>query len=216
MMRSPERRTAVREETPVPGSSKGTVQKKKAELIKTRAPFHHAITFLHVKLIELINREGSRTFLKKKMEEFKLAWEQCRKIDRLLLEIMDEQEEEEAACKEEEIQIDYEGKIEELRKASNEYLKKRRTEPPTVAGSVIDPKKVTREIAEPVMETVGEISETKGPQEISRDRQEAQKMCRSEANLSKARRQIALSRKKQWATMGFSNSPLQHREIRKR
>ena len=66
MMRSPERRTAAyrfaalssasAEERAEPGISRGLVQKRKAELIKSRAPLQRTITLLHVKLRELISR----------------------------------------------------------------------------------------------------------------------------------------------------------------
>ena len=98
MMRSPERRTAVLVETPLPGSIKGTVQKNKSELINQRAPFRRTIKLLHEKLMESINRESPHTFLKRKMLECELVWEQCRNIDRILLEIMEEQNEEKCAC----------------------------------------------------------------------------------------------------------------------
>ena len=62
MMRSLERRTAVLVETPLPGSSKGAVQRKNLELIKTRLPLRRTITLLHRRLIEVTNREGSRSF----------------------------------------------------------------------------------------------------------------------------------------------------------
>ena len=135
MMRSPEKPTAEPEERPEPGTSKGTAQKKRAELIKTRAPLRQTVTLLHVKLRELISREGSHTFLKKKMDEAELAWEQCRKIDKLLLEILSEREGDEALSKEEETQYEFEEKMDELREAAEKYLKKRMMDPPSIAGS---------------------------------------------------------------------------------
>ena len=165
LARSPERRTAVLVETPLPGSIKGTVQKNKSELIKQRAPFRRTIKFLHEKLVESINLECSHTFLKRKMVECELAWEQCRNIDRLLLEIMEQQEEEEAASKEEYAQLDYQEKIYELREAYEKYLEKRKTEPSSVAGDVKDTKEAAREIAKPVEKAVKENSETIDPME---------------------------------------------------
>ena len=102
MMKSPERRTSESEERAKSGTSRGSVQKRKAELIKSRAPLRRTITLLHVKLREVINRGGSRTFLKKKMDELEPTWEQCRKLDKLLLEIANDQEGDEALSKEEE------------------------------------------------------------------------------------------------------------------
>ena len=143
LARSPERRKTVPEKTPLPGSSKGTTQKRKADLVKARAPLRRFITRLHVNLIELINQEGSRSFLKKKMLEWEQSWEQCRKLDQLVLNMISEQEGEEAEKKEEDVQYEYEVKMEELREASKIYLEKRIMEPPSlagsVAGSVIDP-----------------------------------------------------------------------------
>ena len=135
MMKSPERRTAESEERAKPGTSKGSLPKRKVELIKSRAPLRRTITLLHVKLRELINRGGSRTFLKKKMDELELTWEQCRKLDKLLLEIANDQEGDEALSKEEESQLDYEEKMEELREAAKEYLERRMMDPPSIAGS---------------------------------------------------------------------------------
>ena len=154
MMKSPERRTAESEERAKPGTSKGSLPKRKVELIKSRATLRRTITLLHVKLRELINRGGSRTFLKKKMDELELTWEQCRKLDKLLLEIANDQEGDEALSKEEESQLDYEEKMEELREAAKEYLERRMMDPPSIAGSragsVVnleeDAEKVVREI----------------------------------------------------------------------
>ena len=115
--------------------------------------------------MESINRESPHTFLKRKMVECELAWEQCRNIDRLLLEIMEEKEEEEAASKEENDQLEYEEKIYELRDASKKYLDNQKTEPSSVAKDVKDTKDAAREIAKPVEETVKEISETIDPME---------------------------------------------------
>ena len=126
------------EETPLPGSSKGTTQKRKADLVKARAPLRRFITRLHVNLIELINQEGSRSFLKKKMLECEQSWEQCRKLDQLVLNMISEQEGEEAEKKEEDVQYEYEVKMEELREASEKYLEKRIMEPPSLAGSVAE------------------------------------------------------------------------------
>ena len=90
---------------------------------------------LHVKLRELINRSGSRSFLKKKMDELEPTWEQCRKLDKLLLEIANDQKGDEAINKEEEGQLEYEEKMEELREAAKEYLERRMMDPPPIAGS---------------------------------------------------------------------------------
>ena len=106
--------------------------------------------------------EGPHTFLKRNMVECELAWEQCRNIDRLLLEIMEEQE---AASKEEYDQLDYKEKIYELREAYEKYLENRKTEPSSVAGDVKDTKEAAREIAKPVEKAVKENSETKDPME---------------------------------------------------
>ena len=152
-------------ETPLPGSSKGTVQKNKSELINQRAPFRRTIKLLHEKLVESINLEGSHTFLKRKMVECELAWEQCRNIDRLLLEIMEEEEDEEATSMEEDVQFAYELKIHELGDASEKYLENRRTEPSSVARDVKDTKEAAREIAKPVEKAVRENSETIDPME---------------------------------------------------
>jgi len=149
-------------ETPLPGSIKGTVQKNKSELINQREPFRRTIKLLHEILIKSINREGPHTFLKRNMVECELAWEQCRNIDRLLLEIMEEQE---AASKEEYDQLDYKEKIYELREAYEKYLENRKTEPSSVAGDVKDTKEAAREIAKPVEKAVKENSETKDPME---------------------------------------------------
>ena len=51
---------------------------------------------MHRRLIEVINREDSCSFLKKKMDDFELVWQQCRKIDKFLLEILSEESNEEA------------------------------------------------------------------------------------------------------------------------
>ena len=75
------------------------------------------------------------------MVECELAWEQCRNIDRLLLEIMEEEEDEEATSMEEDVQFAYELKIHELGDASEKYLENRRTEPSSVARDVKDTKK---------------------------------------------------------------------------
>lgn len=100
MMRSPEKPTAEPEGRPEPGTSKGTAQRRKSELIKTRKPLRRTVTLLHVKLRELISREGSRTFLKEMMDEVVLTWKQCKKLDKLLLEILSEQEGDVALSKE--------------------------------------------------------------------------------------------------------------------
>ena len=77
------------------------------------------------------------------MLECEQSWEQCRKLDQLVLGMISEQEGEEAEKKEEDVQYEYEVKMEELREASKIYLEKRIMEPPSlagsVAGSVIDP-----------------------------------------------------------------------------
>ena len=71
------------------------------------------------------------------MEEVDLAYKQCRKPDKLLLEILSEQEGDETITtnKEEETQYEYEEKMGELREAAEEYLKKRMMDPPSIAGS---------------------------------------------------------------------------------
>ena len=48
------------------------------------------------------------------MDELEPTWEQCRKFDKLLLEIANDQEGDEAISKEEERQLEYEEKMEEL------------------------------------------------------------------------------------------------------
>ena len=88
LARSPERREAVPEDNPLPGSSKGTAQKTKSDLMKTRAPFRRNITWIHGKMIELISKDGSRRLLKKKMLELEESWEKCRKLDKLILEMI--------------------------------------------------------------------------------------------------------------------------------
>ena len=66
MMRSSEKPTTEPEGRPEPGTSKGTTQKIKTELIKTRAPLRRTVTLLHVKLRELI----SGTFLKERWRKW--------------------------------------------------------------------------------------------------------------------------------------------------
>ena len=48
------------------------------------------------------------------MDELEPTWEQCRQLDKLLLEIANDQEGDEAISKEEESQLEYEEKMEEL------------------------------------------------------------------------------------------------------
>ena len=146
LARSPERREAVPVDNPLPGSSKGTAQKTKSDLMKTRVPLRRNITWIHGKMIELISKDGSRRLLKKKMLELEESWEKCRKLDKLILEMMGESEGDEAENileKEKDSQYVYETKVEELLEASEKYLDRRRIEPPSVAsstaGSVIDP-----------------------------------------------------------------------------
>ena len=143
LARSPERREAVPEENPLPGSSKATAQKKRSELIKTRALLRRTITNYYGKLMEVINREGSRTFLERMMGEYEIVWQKCKKIDMLIKEILDEEDNEEAGNKKEVARFEYEEKFDELREASKIYLERRRMELLSVAGSaagsVIDP-----------------------------------------------------------------------------
>ena len=105
------------------------------------------------------------------MEECELVWQQCRKIDKLLLEILNEEDNEEAGSKKEDVQLEYEERMEELREAISEYLAKRVMEPPSVRGSVagcvIDPGELPGERKEP-MENTREISETRDPFDITR------------------------------------------------
>jgi len=133
--------------------------------MKRRAPLRRFITRIHGSMIELISKNGSRRFLQKKMLEFEQSWEQCRKFDQLILEMIGEQEEEEAASKEENDQLEYEEKIYELRDASKKYLENRRTEPSLVSRKLKDTKEAAREISKPVEKAVKENSEMIDPME---------------------------------------------------
>ena len=65
------------------------------------------------------------------MLEREQSWEQRRKLDQLVLDMLSEHEGEEAEKKEEDVQYEYEVKMEELREASKIYLEKRIMEPPS-------------------------------------------------------------------------------------
>ena len=136
--------------------------------MKTRAPLRRNITWIHGKMIELISKDGSRRLLKKKMLELEESWEKCRKLDKLILEMMGESEGDEAENileKEKDSQYVYETKVEELLDASEKYLENRRTEPSSLARDVKDTKEAAREIAKPVEKAVKENSETIDPME---------------------------------------------------
>ena len=113
-------------------------------LFKLQSSVEKAARNFYKLIVEFMASFWVQVFIEKKMLECEQSWEQCRKLDQLLLAMIDEHEGGgESEKKEEDTQYEYELKMEELREASTIYLERRRTEPPSVAGSatgsLIDP-----------------------------------------------------------------------------
>lgn len=177
-MRTPERPTTEILETT---ESESPIQNEKSDLVKERGYLLRRITVGANGIEELIHRRGSRTVVRTKMEQIESACQQCKKLDKRLLELFCREESKEALSKEDQSQTEYLEKMKQLQEKVQNYLEERRMEPPSlmdsVAESVTHPDEITRERTAQIEETVRGISAIRDPLEKTHQTRSLGNVC---------------------------------------
>lgn len=110
-------------------------------VVKERTPIRKKINGTCVKMTRIIAQKGSCTMLKKYQQQLEDLWEECEPLGEQLLDIYTKLEDEEAWDQEMDSQTEYSERVSMTLNRTEEYLKGRLGEPPSVcaskAGSII-------------------------------------------------------------------------------